>query len=129
MNSQKENLGAAPTASEALKINTLPEHVENDSKPSIKNKQCKACGNRKPVSEFRKNAKTTDGRLNTCKSCLAANKRPSQSLRQAINAKCAECIYDPLAGGGSRLQQITSCTSPNCPLFDVRPTSKGLHDG
>lgn len=43
-----------------------------------------------------------------------------RSLRQAINAKCRECIYDPL-GGGTAAQQITCCTLSDCPLYLVRP--------
>lgn len=123
MTNPKENPRATNTGAS---INHIPsQHVEHDNNLTIKNKQCKACGNRKSVSEFRKNAKTTDGRLNTCKSCLAANKRPSQSLRQAINSMCRYCLYDPIAGGGSWREQVTSCTSGSCPLFNVRPTSKG----
>lgn len=45
------------------------------------------------------------------------------SLRQAINAKCADCIHDPLAAG-TRLQQITLCSCLDCPLWPVRPISK-----
>ena len=43
------------------------------------------------------------------------------SLRKSINDKCKECIYDPIAGGGTWRQQVEKCTSPNCPLFEVRP--------
>ena len=42
------------------------------------------------------------------------------SLRQAINAKCKECIHDPSQKGTWR-QQAEACTAPNCPLFPVRP--------
>lgn len=44
------------------------------------------------------------------------------SLRKAINAKCADCIYDPL-NGGTRAQQISLCTCFDCPLWPVRPLS------
>jgi hypothetical protein len=44
-------------------------------------------------------------------------------LRGRINAKCAECIYDPVSGGTWR-QQVEGCTSYNCPLYPVRPVSK-----
>ena len=47
------------------------------------------------------------------------------SLRHAINQMCKECIYDPVAAGNWR-QQVSACTSPNCPLFPHRPQSKGL---
>ncbi len=43
------------------------------------------------------------------------------SLRAAINAKCKECIYDPIAGRGTWRQQVEACTSPRCPLYPVRP--------
>ena len=46
------------------------------------------------------------------------------SLRKAINLKCRECIYDPMEEGTWR-QQISACTSPNCPLYAHRPTSQG----
>lgn len=43
------------------------------------------------------------------------------SLRQAINAKCKECIYDPVGGSGHWRQQIEACTATSCPLWVVRP--------
>lgn len=46
------------------------------------------------------------------------------SMRQAINAKCKECLYDPLwAGGGTWRQQVEACSSPDCPLYELRPRS------
>lgn len=41
-----------------------------------------------------------------------------------INAKCCECIYDPLSEGTWR-QQVEKCTSFACPLYEVRPRSDG----
>lgn len=46
------------------------------------------------------------------------------SLRQAINAKCRECIYDPKAGLGGWREQVTACTCLRCPLYAVRPRTK-----
>ena len=43
------------------------------------------------------------------------------SLRNAIDAKCKECIYDPYGCAGTWRQQVAACTSRNCPLFPVRP--------
>ena len=48
------------------------------------------------------------------------------SLRQSINAKCKECIYDPYAAGAWRMQ-VAACTSPGCPLFEVRPKSRKVN--
>lgn len=48
-----------------------------------------------------------------------------QSLRGAINAKCRECIYDPIAGRGTWREQVEACVSANCPLHPVRPKSDG----
>ena len=45
-------------------------------------------------------------------------KKPS--LRKAIDAKCRECIYDPIAAGTWR-QQVEECTSKACPLYLCRP--------
>lgn len=47
------------------------------------------------------------------------------SLRAAINAKCRDCIYDPKSGLGNWRQQVEGCTSRSCPLWPVRPTSRG----
>jgi len=43
------------------------------------------------------------------------------SLRKAINAKCKECIYDPIGGPGTWRQQVEVCKSYSCPIFNVRP--------
>lgn len=43
-------------------------------------------------------------------------------FRGAVNAKCAECIYDPAAlGAGTWRAQVEACTSFECPLFKFRP--------
>lgn len=47
------------------------------------------------------------------------------SLRKAINAKCRECIYDDLAPGNWR-QQVEACPCTDCPLYAVRPRSRGM---
>ena len=44
------------------------------------------------------------------------------SLRIPINAKCRDCIYDPL-DVGTAPQQIACCTSTDCPLHSVRPVT------
>ena len=46
------------------------------------------------------------------------------SLRQCINAKCKDCIYDVHSGLGAWRMQVTACTAVRCPLWPVRPTSK-----
>jgi len=46
------------------------------------------------------------------------------SMRNAINAKCKDCLYDPVDGGNWR-QQAEACTSPECPLFELRPRARG----
>ena len=56
--------------------------------------------------------------------------RPSRlSLREAINAKCRECIHDPKSGTGNWRQQVTACTSRACPLYAVRPMSESAKEG
>lgn len=42
------------------------------------------------------------------------------SLRNAVNAKCRECICDPL-DAGTAAQQIACCVETGCPLHPVRP--------
>jgi hypothetical protein len=51
----------------------------------------------------------------------ANRKQKRTSLRTAIDAKCRECIYDPYGCAGTWRQQVAACTSPQCPLFPVRP--------
>lgn len=94
----------------------------------INAKRCKRCLTVKSVSEFAKNTKTDDGYLKTCFACSRPRNTVKRSLRSAINAKCKECIYDPIAGGGTWRQQVSECTSVTCPLFDIRPMSKGCGD-
>ena len=91
----------------------------------INTKRCKGCLTVKSVSEFAKNTKTDDGYLKTCFTCSRSSNTVKRSLRSAINAKCKECIYDPIAGGGAWRQQVTECTSATCSLFEVRPLSRG----
>ena len=45
------------------------------------------------------------------------------SLRTAINGKCKDCIYDPLADGTWR-KQVDSCVDIICPLHPYRPRCK-----
>jgi hypothetical protein len=47
------------------------------------------------------------------------------SLREAINNMCRHCIYDCQSSGNWR-QQVEACTSQECPLFAVRPRSRGM---
>lgn len=46
------------------------------------------------------------------------------SRQQAINAKCKDCIYDPMCGGGNWRQQVAACTIKTCALWPYRPLSK-----
>jgi hypothetical protein len=55
----------------------------------------------------------------------------SHSFRAAINAKCRECIYDPLSRGTWR-EQVADCINVNCGLHALRPvprhaTVRGKH--
>lgn len=138
----KENPGAAVTKSEASNNNTPRKHADkkNNSAPKpiqdnsqvskpIKEKLCVRCNKFKKVSEFRRNNKTEDGYIKTCFACCKPKKSLKSSYKQAVFAKCRECIYDPIAGGGGWIKQVTACTSPECPLFDVRPRPEGHNDG
>lgn len=44
----------------------------------------------------------------------------NRSLREAIDRKCRDCVYDPCSPGSWR-QQVTLCTVDLCPLHHVRP--------
>ncbi len=44
------------------------------------------------------------------------------SPRKRIAAMCCSCIYDPEAiGSGTWRNQVSECTSAQCPLYPVRP--------
>lgn len=45
-------------------------------------------------------------------------KRPG--MRAAINAKCKDCIHDPLVAGTWR-QQVAQCSCIDCFLWPLRP--------
>lgn len=47
------------------------------------------------------------------------------SLRKAINDKCKDCSYDPLAPG-YWARQVAECNVPKCPLYNVRPLPDGM---
>lgn len=54
------------------------------------------------------------------KTPMEKHKENPKSLRQAINAKCHECMgFDK-----SYRNEITNCTGYNCPLYFVRPYQK-----
>lgn len=55
---------------------------------------------------------------------VIAREAGKPGLRGKINAKCTECIYDPYQPGTWR-KQVENCTSPACPLYEVRPVSGG----
>ena len=57
---------------------------------------------------------------------IIKKKASKAGLRGKIDAKCMECIYDPMPGNGTWRQQVEECTSYACPLYSVRPTSKGV---
>ena len=46
--------------------------------------------------------------------------------QQAIDAKCKDCIYDPLDYGTWR-QQVEHCELTNCSLWPYRPKSRSKH--
>ena len=41
-----------------------------------------------------------------------------------VIAKCIDCSYDPLDKGNWR-QQVERCGCPDCPLYSIRPVSRG----
>ncbi len=45
-------------------------------------------------------------------------------MRQAINAKCRDCIYDSCAPGTWR-KQVEGCAIPSCALWPYRPKASG----
>lgn len=53
----------------------------------------------------------------------SATAPPQRSRLAAINAKCRECLYDPMSPGNWR-QQVAACSSANCPLHPFRPISR-----
>lgn len=48
-----------------------------------------------------------------------------RGYRGKVNAKCVECIYDPISGGGTWREQVAACASTKCPLWPIRAASRG----
>jgi hypothetical protein len=46
------------------------------------------------------------------------------SLRAAIDEKCRDCTYDPVAPGTWR-EQVAQCSAVRCPLWPCRPGPAG----
>jgi hypothetical protein len=82
-------------------------------------------GYRKTGGRSMKNALTTStaiqGAIQTTAIDSTTPAKKSNSLRKAINDKCRHCIYDPHSGSGTWRQQVSACTSKQCPLYPVRP--------
>ena len=53
---------------------------------------------------------------------LVQDRMRKPGLKSRIEAKCIDCIVDPLAPGSWRVQ-VGNCNSLTCPLHDVRPRS------
>lgn len=56
------------------------------------------------------------------KQSVIARESGKAGFRGKINAKCAECIYDPI-GKGTWREQVENCASTACALYSVRPIS------
>jgi len=50
------------------------------------------------------------------------------TFRKAVNGKCKDCIYDT-AGRGNWKEQVTMCTSLDCPLWEIRPKCRKPSQG
>jgi hypothetical protein len=48
-------------------------------------KRCKSCGQTKPLDEFYKNPKMSDGHVNTCKTCYNKKCQRKRDEQQATN--------------------------------------------
>lgn len=57
---------------------------------------------------------------------MTTNSRPS--FRNAINAKCKDCVYDKTERGTWR-EQVADCGVPTCPLYAVRPVPRDCMSG
>ena len=55
----------------------------------------------------------------------AAKGKP-RSFKKCVEAFCKNCIYDPLAGGGTWRQQVGDCPAKDCALYPVRPLPAGM---
>jgi hypothetical protein len=58
------------------------------------------------------------------KQTLIHREASKAGFRGKVNAKCIECVYDPMEPGTWR-KQTENCPSVGCSLYAVRPTSSG----
>lgn len=49
-----------------------------------------------------------------------SSRRPAVKWRAAVNAKCKDCIFDPMSGLGTWQQQVRACEIRECPLWAIR---------
>ena len=64
------------------------------------------------------------GKSSSAPNLSLGNPYPRPSMRAAINAKCKDCIYDPLSNMGTWVAQTENCPSTNCPLYPLRPVRR-----
>ena len=55
---------------------------------------------------------------------LISREAGKAGFRGICNAKCIECIYDPIMPGTWR-KQVEECTATTCPIYPKRATSSG----
>ncbi len=58
---------------------------------------------------------------------LIAREAGKTGMRGKINAKCIDCIYDPLLLGSWR-KQTDQCQDTTCPLWAIRPRSMAMSE-
>jgi len=54
---------------------------------------------------------------------VIARQLAKPGLRGALNAKCIDCIYDPL-DKGTWIDQVDQCACSQCPLYNYRSQRK-----
>lgn len=50
---------------------------------------------------------------------------PKSIYVNAVDMKCAECVYDPIGGPGTWREQVKNCRGYTCPLYPIRSLPHG----
>ena len=80
------------------------------------------------INEQRLSGTRTSNHRDTLRDRTVEKLLKKRGFKAKIHAFCCHCIFDPYQEG-TWLKQVENCTSLDCPLYSVRPTSGSYHKG
>lgn len=77
--------------------------------------------NQYPIIQYDDSDKVEMHGRDALRSKIVKRELKKAGYKAKIRAFCCHCIFDPYQEG-TWLMQVENCTSPDCPLYLVRPT-------